>query len=443
MKNAALTPATAMLVLGLIGGFVVGFSVAGWRHSSGSGSRGTESHHSDNISSTAAASKRASHSLDPDAPQVMLGNITTVPFQELYSLLSTLPPEKLAALASQLDRLPGSKESDGRIATFFKAWAQLDPMAALRSALTFHASEAKTTAIGTIVESADLAQAAALAKAIKDLPAGAINREQQNNFLASAVSKWAQLAPTDAAKFFDETQSGSMRFRWVASNIAQSWAAQDPAAALAWAQQHGESDGFAGAIMGAVMGWWTKDHDAAEAYVLSHLEENRGLSTSLVSYIYQRDPERAKTWVSELPNLEMRRLANNMLTTQMAFNDPKGASEWAATLPADVRQQSLGAAVTYWASSDLTAAGEWVNSLSGAPRDEAATAYTYTLLRKDPASAAAWAVTINDPVARNSALQTVALQWLHKDAQQAAAWIQSTALPDDQKQRLLALAPKQ
>ena len=233
-----------------------------------------------------------------------------------------------------------------------------------------------------------------------------------------------------------------MRFRWVASNIAQSWAAQDPAAALSWAQQHSDGDGFAGAIMGAVMGWWTKDHTAAEAYVLAHLNENRGLATSLVSYIYQRDPDRAKAWVNELPNLETRRVANNMLTMQMAFNDPKGASQWAAALPDDVRQQSLSAAVTYWASSDLTATGQWINSLTGTPRDEAATAYTYTLLRKDPATAASWAMTINDPASRNSALQTVALQWLGKDSQQAAAWIQSTALPDDQKQRLLALAPK-
>jgi hypothetical protein len=430
-----------MLVIGLIGGFVIGFAFSRWNHNSVTPRANLRDWGA--IASTAAGSNRsAMRSADAAAPDVVLGNITTVPFQELYNLLSTLPPEKLGALAAQLNRLPGDKESDGKIATFFKAWAQLDPMAALRSAVTFHASEAKSTAISTIIESADLAQSAALAKAIKDLPPGAVNREQQNNFLASAVSKWAQLAPTDAAKFFDETQSGSMRFRWVASNIAQSWAAQDPAAALSWAQQHSDGDEFAGAIMGAVMGWWTKDHTAAEAYVLAHLNENRGLATSLVSYIYQRDPDRAKAWVNELPNLETRRVANNMLTMQMAFNDPKGASQWAAALPDDVRQQSLSAAVTYWASSDLTATGQWINSLTGTPRDEAATAYTYTLLRKDPATAASWAMTINDPASRNSALQTVALQWLGKDSQQAAAWIQSTALPDDQKQRLLALAPK-
>ena len=429
-----------MLIIGLIGGFVVGLAAARL------GSRGmavTTSHTDLSHSSTAAVSHSGkAASFDPEQVDVMLGNISTVPFQELYSVLSTLPPEKLQELAAQLDRLPDDKESAARVSTFFKAWAHLDPIAALRAATAFHSTESKTNAIGAVIDSADLPQAESLANAIRDLPEDAINREQRNNFLAATVTKWAQLAPTDAAKFFDQTQTGSLRFRWVASTIAQSWATQDPQAALSWAQAH--SDGFGNAVPGAIMGWWSKDHEAAEAYVRGHLESDKGqqIATSLVSYMYSRDSERAKQWVSELPTPQARRDANRMLTMQMAFSDPKAASAYAAALPAEMRQESISTAVNYWASNDLNAPAEWINSLSGAPRDEATAAYINNLVRKDPATAAQWAVTISDAKARDPALQRVASEWLRKDPQQAAAWIQTTSLSDDEKQRLLALAPK-
>jgi hypothetical protein len=146
--------------------------------------------------------------------------------------------------------------------------------------------------------------------------------------------------------------------------------------------------------------------------------------------------------VTALPDLQARQQSANMLTMQMAWSDPKGASEWAVTLPSDVRDTSLREAMHYWAASDPPSAGDWINGLSGQLRDQAASAYATTLVRRNPAAAAEWAMTIADAKTRDSSLDRIASEWLRKNAQDAAAWIQSSALPVEQKQRLLALAPK-
>jgi hypothetical protein len=379
-----------------------------------------------------------------DESRVSLGNITTVPFSELYSVLSALPEEKLNELAAQLNQLPNDKQSAAKIATFFKAWAHIDPKAALRAAITFKSSEAKPTAIAAVIESADVTQAEALARAIKEWPDGVVTRGQRNNFLVSAMTKWAQIAPVEAAKFYDSTPLTTARFSWAASTIAQSWAALDPQAALAWAQTHSDAESYSTAVNAAVCGWWSKDHAAAEAYALAHLSDQSGrqLASSLATHIYATDPERAKQWVMALPDQQARQQSANILTMQMAWSDPKGASEWAVTLPSDVRDTSLREAMHYWAASDAPAAADWINGLSGALRDQATSAYATTLVRKNPATAAEWAMTISDAKTRDNSLDRIASEWLRKNTPDATAWIQSSALSAQQKQRLLALAPK-
>ena len=380
---------------------------------------------------------------ETEHPNILLGDIVTVPFQELYGVLSTLSPQQLNGLAAQLKALPAGKDTNAKVATFFKAWAHFDPIAALQAAAEFKVSEAKTTAVQSIIGGADATQAKALAKEIQEWPTDAIKREQRNGFLNSLLMKWSDLDPIGAAKFFDTMQVDTMRFHPVASAIAQNWAAIDPAAALEWARAHGDVQGFQGAINGAINGWWTKDHAAAEQYVTAHANDPSGrqMATTLTSYIFSKDPERAKEWVTRLSDLETRRQAQHVLVIQMAVNDPETASEYAATLPGDVREATLTGAINYWAANNLTAAGEWVKGLSGPARDEALGAYSYSLLRKDPNTAAAWAVTISDPKIRDKSLNGIATFWLYKDPAAASAWIQNSNLPTVDKRRLLGLTP--
>jgi hypothetical protein len=242
---------------------------------------------------------------------ILLGDSATVPFQELYSVLSTISPTQLNDLAGQLKALPPGKDTNAKVAAFFKAWAHFDPVAALHAVAEFKVSEAKTTAVESIIASADAAQAKTLAKEIQEWPADAIMREQRNGFLNSLLMKWSDLEPVEAAKFFDAIKVDTRRYGPVASLIAQNWAAIDPAAALEWARAHSDAQGFQAPMYGAINGWWSKDHAAAEQYVAAHASDfsGRQIATTLIRYIFSKDSERAKEWAAQLPDVETRRQA--------------------------------------------------------------------------------------------------------------------------------------
>ena len=439
--DSSIVRGALLLGAGICIGVVFGLTISPARHPDGGVAQGVAG----SPAGVATAKLKPGSHLDAETehPNILLGDIVTVPFQELYGVLSTLSPRQLNDLATQLKSLPAGKDTNAKVTTFFKAWAHLDPIAALHAAAGFKVSEAKTTAVQAIIASSDATQAKPLAKEIQEWPADATKREQRNGFLNSLLMKWSDLDPIGAAKFFDTMQVETMRFYPVASAIAQNWAAIDPAAALEWARAHSDVQGFQGAINGAINGWWSKDHAAAEQYVTVHANDSAGrqMATTLTSYIFSKDPERAKEWVGQLSDLETRRQAQHVLVIQMAVNDPESASEYATTLPPDVREGTLTGAINYWAANNLTAAGEWIKGLSGPPRDEALGAYTYSLARKDPNTAAAWAVTISDPKIRDKSLNGIATLWLHKDPAAASAWIQNSNLPAADKKRLLGLAP--
>jgi hypothetical protein len=242
MKNAPISWLAVTLLTGLLAGGAIGFSLG--RHSRTASSATADSIAKSGTGATETKPGSISKSFaETDATHISLGNITTVPFSELYSVLSALPEDKLNELAAELNKLPADKQTAAKIATFFKAWAHLDPKAALRAAITFKPSEAKNTAITAVIESADVTQAEALARTIKEWPEDVVGRGQRNNFLVSAITKWSQIAPVEAAKFYDSTALGTTRFSWAASAIAQNWAALDPQAALGWAQTHSDAEG--------------------------------------------------------------------------------------------------------------------------------------------------------------------------------------------------------
>jgi hypothetical protein len=439
--DSSIVRATVLLAAGIFVGLVIGVTISPARRTASTVVQANDGGSAATANLKAKAGSRLESEIEH--ANILLGDIVTVPFQELYGVLSALSPQQLNELAAQLKNLPAGKETNAKVAAFFKAWAYLDPVAALRAAAGFKISEAKTTAVQSVITSSDAVQAKALAKQIQEWPADVLTREQRNGFLNSLLVKWSDLDPVGAAKFFDTMQVDAMHFYPAASVIAQNWAALDPSAAIEWARSHSDTQGFQGAMNGAINGWWSKDHGAAEQYVAVRATDpvGRQMASTLASYIFSKDPERAKEWAGKLQDLDSRKQAERVLVIQMAVNDPQGASEYAATLPADVRETILGGAINYWAASDLAAAGEWIKGLSGPARDEALGTYTYNLLRKDPNAAAAWAVTIADPKIRDKSLNGIAAFWLNKDPGAASAWIQNSGLSAADKRRLLSMAP--
>ncbi|MGI8890732.1 MAG: hypothetical protein ACR2G0_08115 [Chthoniobacterales bacterium] len=373
--------------------------------------------------------------------EVMLGDVAAVPFQEIYGLLSRRSAAEIAVLAQQLTSLPRSPAAEAKVASFFKAWAALDATAAFASAKDFP-KELRDDALGAVLDGVDASAAGALVLSINELPEGAISQSTKTGLLARAIGKWSQAEPAAAANFLDAHRGNGMSFSLAASEVARNWAATDPTAALAWARQSaGNGDRFA--LSGAMLGWWKNDPSAAEAYVATHLQtlEDRQLASALASNIFYDDPERAKKWISQLPDKEAREQANNVLAMTWGFSDPAAAANWAATLPESERATTLATSVGFWSGQDPVAAGQWLGKYNGPGRDQVVETFSSNIASKDPATALSWVATISDPKTLFSSAQRIAGDWLKQNPQAATAWIQNSSLSAEVKSQLLSPAP--
>src|SRR4030095_16622609 len=180
--------ATILLAAGICIGLVIGLKIAPARHSAAKAGHDVAA---SSLSTTSAKTKSTGHSeSEIEHPNILLGDIVTVPFQELYGVLSTLSPQQLTELAVQLKNLPPGKETNAKVAAFFRAWAHLDPVAALQTATGFKNSETKTTAIQSIIAGADAPEEKTLAKKTREGPADVVTRDQRNGFLNALLTKW-------------------------------------------------------------------------------------------------------------------------------------------------------------------------------------------------------------------------------------------------------------
>ncbi|MDQ6807812.1 MAG: hypothetical protein M3Z64_00060 [Verrucomicrobiota bacterium] len=428
--------AGAMFAFGLLIGVLIGRSFSS-AHQRDASTRGAV----EKSDSVAAHHQAAADAGRDEATKLVLGDLTTIPFQELYGVLSSRPPIELPELAQQLNALPAGHEKDQKIGKFFKAWAHFDPNGALKSAAAVDTPASRQKAIASVVEGADSTAAESLAKAISGLPPDALPPNTQRGLVGQAVNKWSEINGAAAAAFIDTMPAIPGSFFADLHGIAMNWAATDPQAALAWAQQRDATSVYPShfATSGAIAGWWQKDAAAAEAYVMNHLTtpSERQLASSLVSQIYNSDPKHATEWVNQLPDLETRRQADSMLAHQIGVGDPKGAAEWAVGLPEDVRSGALSSAMNLWAQNNPAAAAEWLGSLNGAARDQAVSGYTSGIANRDPANALNWATTISDARTRDSSVDRIVRMWMQRSPSDATAWVQQSALSDEQKKRLV------
>ena len=387
------------------------------------------------------ASPRKGHNA-VDGSKIFLGDITAIPFQELYGVLAQRSPAEIRQLAQQLNELPSGKKTNAKIRAFFKAWAHLDPAAAFKTASKLRTAETRETAIGATISGTDSGAMGSLAQTFVSLPQTALPERERASLLAMILEKWSDFDAPAAAMFFDDAAAKGISFTLAGNVIAQNWAATDPAAALTWAKNHAEGPLGGSALSGAMRGWWERDHAAAEAYALAHANDPGAMQlvSALVDGMAKNNPQHAVAWVNQLPDATMRNQSESMLAASWATNDPRAAGEWALTLP---NAHSLGSVLSYWAQTDPEAAGQWVQTLNGPARDTAIGAFSTGIVVKDPASALNWLASISDPTIKERSLRATIEQWMFRDPVAARAWVQNSSLSEAEKAKLLAQTPGQ
>src|SRR5262245_44054541 len=215
--------------------------------------------------------------------KILLGEIATIPFQELYGTLSAKRPEEIDHLAQQLRHLPPNQQTQAKIKAFYTAWAHLDANAAFESALTFEDRAAGDAAVAAVIMGADADAAGVIAASLLRLPGDKLSDSGKRTFFDLAIQKWSEVDPAAAAGLLSDSKLPRNPMMPAYFTVASNWAAIDPAAALAWAQEQGGGPIGLNPVLGAVAGWWKKDPSAAKAYALS--QANTPLGKQLIPFL--------------------------------------------------------------------------------------------------------------------------------------------------------------
>ncbi len=199
--------------------------------------------------------------------------------------------------------------------------------------------------------------------------------------LASALSSWAHNDPAAAARHLAAMTDPEQR-QDLARNVAGAWAHLDEKAAVAWAESLGGSERATalGSIVQRLAG-----EDPAQAQALytrfaagldaesADSQQNKQVARTLASSLTETDPQQAIAWAQGLGQGPAQQEAWSGIAEKWAGYDAHATSQWLVTLPA------------------------------GEGRDMAADRLVTAIVRDDPESAWAWALTIGDQRLRREA----------------------------------------
>ena len=278
---------------------------------------------------------------------------------------------------------------------------------------------------------------------------------------------WGQFDAPSAIQFMRK-KAGSGPAIWFSASAAMSgWSAQDPQAAIDWANEQDDRRMMGSYNMGIVSGWVTKDVKAAAEYVTSldrGRETGRMLSTVSTEMLKQGS-QVAKAWAEGLGDEGFKEDAFRSLTRSMARQnvddvadwlqkhvnqkysddsfdelaeqwsrqDPEASLNYFLSLPEGSSQkEGVIESVQTWVRDDVEAAGEWINKQDpGSSTDLAVFSYAREVARENPESAVEWAASIQDSDLKQKGLVEVGQRWFREDAEAAKAWLPNSGLPEE------------
>ena len=123
-----------------------------------------------------------------------------------------------------------------------------------------------------------------------------------------------------------------------------------------------------------------------------------------------------------------------------ARKDGRAAMEWLRGFP-EASDQARGFEDGYraWLRNDREAAREWLRGQEvDALLDPVVAIYARSTARDDPAEAIPWALRIHHDAARLETLEAVARAWMHRDRDAARAWVETSELDEDARNRIEA-----
>lgn len=242
------------------------------------------------------------------------------------------------------------------------------------------------------------------------------------------VLDWARQLPGD------DTRNSVTR------EVIRNWAADDPKEAALYVVKNNKGDMSLDSLdsIGRSLG----DRDPKEGLEFSKsLPEGQArdqMVRGVMATWTQNAPQDAAAYIMGAGDTEREKFESDVINRWSQL-DSTAASQWVVKLPeSNAKTKGVGQLAERWAQMDSTKAAAWIKTLpQSASRDIAVEKYTRYATEDEPQTAASLATSIVDEKKRNEVMEKVAKTWLETDATSAQAWINSSNLPQETKNKLL------
>ena len=304
--------------------------------------------------------------------QVIIRDIATVPFSELYDVLKSASREQLLAWARDLERMPRGPHQRAAAIAYYKSLIQVDHRAAIEAVLHAENLNMRDVAIVSLMKAAPESIWGELAEMIQQL---SHPYRVGGSFPQDPLWNWSRVDPVAASKFI-ETHPDSGLYP-----LLYHWGAIDPAAAKEWLERD-TSRQTKDAFRAFLVGWAEIDRGAAMEYAVTNsARANFGEAVNELAYdLFRVSPDDASRLMSLLPpeqaKTAMKVVANN--TTAIILHAPEDyqrpadvVARWMATQPVELWKDDIGGVIWGWMRDDAEAVTGWLNQLQSNVRDAA------------------------------------------------------------------------
>ncbi len=224
-----------------------------------------------------------------------------------------------------------------------------------------------------------------------DFEAALLRARKENNSIAQRAieRRWAEVDPLSAAKAW---ASGSEKL--VGDSFFSSWVKISPSSALAW---------FSG---------------------LDEGPQRQKARELILERVAKYDPQRALDFSNQITNEKDRNALVSRSLKTVAESDLPQAITLARSLPVGTtRDAALDTVITQIASTDLAAAQKLIAENPDGTFSRASASVAAGLLKQSPIQAVAWADTLPEGTARESAYAGIAREWSTRDLEAVAGWL--------------------
>lgn len=353
--------------------------------------------------------------------------------QALIGVVRNLPADELGPLLEELRDGKGAKDPRNRLLTnlLLTRWGQVDADGAFASLGKVSAKQ------GGGAANAILAGLAAVdpARAVAWLTAPDNTMQHQpwlgHQLASTLATEWARQDPEAALDWARGLDAGDQRMGAYAG-IIDHLMESDPEQAAGVAMEL--SEGERPKLLGQVAESWAEQEPTAAVEWANSLELPRERSQALedaLSGWARSEPGQAASYVDELPLEERAALVGDLART-WAEREPAAAAEWLGSQEeSGGKAEAMGHVMWNWTSQDPESASAWLAGQEpGASFDAGASglAKAATHAFQDGEAGVRWSSAIQNEELRATMTRHTLRQWMGQDPSAASAWAESNGV---------------